>query len=69
MCGITGIWNLATDAPIQEQRLRQMLGMIRHRGPDQFGIFRDRDVGLGSARLSIVDLAGGQQPIENEDGT
>jgi len=46
-----------------------MLAMIRHRGPDQFGIYRDNQVGLGSARLSIIDLAGGQQPISNEDET
>src|SRR6266704_505846 len=46
-----------------------MLAMIRHRGPDQFGIYLDRFAGLGSARLSIIDLSSGQQPISNEDGT
>lgn len=46
-----------------------MLAMIRHRGPDEFGIYLDRDIGLGSARLSIIDLSSGQQPISNEDGT
>jgi len=50
-----------------------MLGTLRHRGPDQFGIYLgergDCSVGLGNSRLSIVDLAGGQQPISNEDGT
>ncbi len=46
-----------------------MLAMIRHRGPDQFGIYLDEQVGLGSARLSIIDLSTGQQPISNEDGT
>ena len=45
-----------------------MLAMIRHRGPDQFGIFLDGQVGLGSARLSIIDISGGQQPITNETG-
>jgi asparagine synthase (glutamine-hydrolysing) len=49
--------------------LRRMLGMIRHRGPDEFGIYRDNTVGLGNARLSIIDLTTGQQPICNEDGT
>ena len=44
-----------------------MLAMIRHRGPDEFGIYLDRNIGLGSARLSIIDLSGGQQPIANED--
>lgn len=46
-----------------------MLGQIRHRGPDQFGIYLDDQVGLGSARLSIIDLSSGQQPIANEDQT
>jgi len=46
-----------------------MLGTIRHRGPDEFGIYLGRDVALGNARLSIVDLSGGQQPIGNEDGS
>ncbi len=69
MCGIVGIHNLKAQRPIEEQNLRQMLAMIRHRGPDQFGIYRDSQVGLGSARLSIIDLSGGQQPIGNEDGT
>lgn len=46
-----------------------MLGQLRHRGPDQFGIYLDEKVGLGNARLSIVDLEGGQQPICNEDGS
>ncbi len=69
MCGIVGILNLATDVPIREIDLRQMLAMIRHRGPDQFGIYLDDRVGLGSARLSIIDLATGQQPISNEDET
>lgn len=68
MCGIAGILNLVEDAPPGEHVLRAMLGMLRHRGPDQFGIYRDSSVGLGNARLSIVDLGGGQQPISNEDG-
>ena len=69
MCGIVGILNLNKQHPIEEANLRQMLGMIRHRGPDEFGIYIDSDVGLGSARLGIIDLVGGQQPIANEDGT
>lgn len=43
--------------------------MLRHRGPDEFGIYRDAWVGMASARLSIIDLSGGQQPICNEDGS
>ncbi|HSF80113.1 MAG TPA: asparagine synthase (glutamine-hydrolyzing) [Anaerolineales bacterium] len=67
MCGITGILNLNQKRPIEESQLRQMLALIRHRGPDQFGIYIDPQVGMGSARLSILDLSGGQQPISNED--
>ena len=69
MCGIAGILNVDHAEPPGEDTLRRMLGMIRHRGPDEFGIYLGEGVGLGSARLSIVDLAGGQQPIGNEDGT
>jgi asparagine synthase (glutamine-hydrolysing) len=70
MCGIVGIFNNTIDgAPVQEGPLCQMLGMIRHRGPDQFGIYLDDQIGLGSARLSIIDLKSGQQPIANEDQT
>jgi asparagine synthase (glutamine-hydrolysing) len=65
MCGIAGI--LDYSAAPDEQTVRRMLGMIRHRGPDEFGIYLGRDVALGNARLSIVDLSGGQQPIGNED--
>lgn len=46
-----------------------MLGLIRHRGPDSFGVYVDENVGLGSSRLSILDLEGGDQPIHNEDQT
>jgi asparagine synthase (glutamine-hydrolysing) len=69
MCGIVGTLNLSKQHPIEEANLRQMLGMIRHRGPDEFGIYIDSNVGLGNARLSIIDLAGRQQPIANEDQT
>jgi asparagine synthase (glutamine-hydrolysing) len=69
MCGITGVLNLTSHPPVERDTLLQMLEMIRHRGPDGFGIYRDAHVGLGNARLSIVDLAGGDQPIGNETGT
>jgi asparagine synthase (glutamine-hydrolysing) len=69
MCGIVGEFNLTPAEPPAEETLRRMLGQLRHRGPDEFGTYRDLHAGLGSARLSIVDLAGGQQPIGNEDGS
>ena len=67
MCGIAGYLNLRNDEPPSALMLRQMLAMIRHRGPDQFGIYLDDEIGMGNARLSIVDLASGQQPIGSED--
>jgi len=69
MCGIVGICNLKASSPITERKIRQMLGMVRHRGPDQFGIYLDETAGLGNARLSIIDLGNGQQPITNETGS
>ena len=70
MCGIAGACQLGTDAaPINSDDVLGMLAMIEHRGPDGFGVYCDGRVGLGSARLSIVDLEGGFQPISNEDGT
>lgn len=67
MCAIAGILNLAEGPAPSEDALRRMLAMVRHRGPDQFGIYLGDQVALGNARLSIVDLSGGQQPIANED--
>lgn len=68
MCGIAGICALHGNLPPSEGVMRGMLAMIRHRGPDQFGLYEDDGAALGNARLSIVDLATGQQPISNEDG-
>ena len=69
MCGIAGILNLTRPEPVTEASLRQMLALIRHRGPDQFGVFLDDGLGLGNARDCIIDLDTGQQPISNADGT
>jgi asparagine synthase (glutamine-hydrolysing) len=69
MCGIVGLVNFKDGPPIDEAKLRQMLALIRHRGPDQFGVYLGDQAGLGSARLSIIDLSSGQQPISNEDET
>jgi len=63
------VLNLRPGHPVELAVLSSMLEIIHHRGPDGRGIYRDADVGLGSARLSIIDLAGGDQPIRNEDGT
>lgn len=69
MCGIAGILNLRNGPPPSCEQVQGMLAQIRHRGPDEFGIYHDDQAGLGNARLSIIDLSGGQQPICNEDGT
>jgi asparagine synthase (glutamine-hydrolysing) len=68
MCGIAGIVDFK-NAPPDPSLLRRMLGLIAHRGPDAFGIYSDEHCGLAHARLSIIDLAGGDQPIHNEDRT
>ena len=67
MCGIVGVVHPSEARPVQTDVLLQMLGMIRHRGPDEAGIYTDERAGLGSVRLSIIDLKTGQQPISNED--
>jgi asparagine synthase (glutamine-hydrolysing) len=66
MCGIAGIIDF-DSIEAKESLLCRMLGLIRHRGPDAFGIYTDKIAGLASARLSIIDLPGGDQPIHNED--
>ncbi len=66
MCAIAGILNRQDAPPPSEELLRKMLALLRHRGPDQFGIYLNEEVALGNARLSIIDLSGGQQPISNE---
>src|SRR3989475_10296411 len=69
MCGIVGIVHRERDRPVAPETLRRMCAAIRHRGPDDEGLFVDGGVGLGMRRLSIIDLTGGRQPIFNEDGS
>lgn len=69
MCGIAGILNRKDALPVEIETVQRMLQAIRHRGPDGMGVYRDARAGLGSVRLSIIDIAGGDQPIGNEDGT
>jgi len=65
MCGISGIFNPG-QAPISPDAVRNMLKQIQYRGPDESGIYMGQGVGLGSVRLSIIDLAQGQQPMSDE---
>lgn len=67
MCGIAGIFNMIGTDGVSLNALRSMLGALIHRGPDESGCYLDDHVGLGHARLSIIDLPGGTQPIHNED--
>lgn len=69
MCGIAGVLNLREPRPIDETLLMRMNGILKHRGPDESGIYVDRWVGLAHARLSVVGLESGTQPISNEDET
>jgi asparagine synthase (glutamine-hydrolysing) len=68
MCGIAGF---VTTTPVSgsESVLARMTDAIRHRGPDDFGYYHDALAHLGHRRLSIIDVAGGHQPITNEDRT
>ena len=69
MCGIAGELRLRSGARAQAERVRAMCDVMAHRGPDDFGEFVEAEVALGMRRLSIVDVAGGHQPIGNEDGS
>src|SRR5512140_497191 len=69
MCGIAGVFVLEEGPAPRMEALRRMAATLRHRGPDEFGIYRDERCGLAHSRPSIIDLAGGQQPLCNEDGT
>jgi len=67
MCGIAGIVSAAADDRIEASTIHRMCQAIVHRGPDDEGIFVKNGTGLGMRRLSIIDLAGGHQPVFNED--
>ncbi len=69
MCGIAGIVNLQPGlAGPTREALAQMAGALEHRGPDEFGVYRDTRAGLAHARLSIIDVSTGQQPLSNANG-
>src|ERR1700733_14161600 len=68
MCGIAGIISF-DGQPVYERELRSMCSAIVHRGPDDEGGHCSPGAGLAMRRLSIIDLAGGHQPVSNEDGS
>ena len=67
MCGIAGILGVGAGYRVDPSELRRMCDVIRHRGPDDDGYHVEQPVGLGMRRLSIIDLAGGHQPMSNEE--
>ncbi len=73
MCGICGIVDHRSNNRVEEKTISNMCGSLRHRGPDDEGIYLNKDspsVGLGHRRLSIIDLSqAGHQPMTNEDGS
>ncbi|HET8611238.1 MAG TPA: XrtA/PEP-CTERM system amidotransferase [Sphingomonas sp.] len=68
MCGIAGVFHLDVAKPVDPARVRGMIDAIAHRGPDGEGVWTAPGVGLGHRRLSIIDLAGGDQPMTSADG-
>lgn len=68
MCGIAGIAR-REQSGVSPHTLLRMASAVRHRGPDGYGFFAGRQVGLAHVRLSIIDLAAGAQPLANEDGS
>ena len=69
MCGICGQFNFASNAPVDPEIIRRMADSIAHRGPDDEGYFVSGPIGLGFRRLSIIDLAGGHQPMADAEET
>jgi asparagine synthase (glutamine-hydrolysing) len=69
MCGIAGQFNFQRREPVERETIVRMARSIAHRGPDDEGYFISGAVGLGFRRLSIIDLAGGHQPMSDAQGT
>lgn len=67
MCGIAG-WYRRKNRPVSKRLTAAQCDSIIHRGPDDAGYFNDGDLGMGMRRLSIIDIAGGHQPMETPDG-
>ena len=68
MCGICGIFEFTQHCEVSRDVIHRMTQTIVHRGPDDEGIYVAPGIGLGFRRLSIIDVAGGHQPLSNEDG-
>src|SRR6266851_159993 len=69
MCGICGQFNFVRNEPVEPDTVRRMTATMVHRGPDDDGHLFDGPIGLGFRRLSIIDLAGGHQPMSDAEET
>ena len=69
MCGLAGIFDTRARSAVDRASLERMNASQFHRGPDEGGIHLEPGIGLAHRRLSIIDLASGQQPLFNEDGS
>ena len=69
MCGIAGLMKFCRDVRADSGVVRQMCAAMTHRGPDDEGVYADGPTAIGMRRLSIIDVAGGHQPLSNENGT
>src|SRR5881396_881900 len=67
MCGICGQFNFGSSKPVQAETVRRMANSIAHRGPDDEGFYVEGPLALGFRRLSIIDLAGGHQPMSDQE--
>jgi asparagine synthase (glutamine-hydrolysing) len=68
MCGIAGLFYVSSPKPVDPKRVRAMADVLAHRGPDGSGVWTAPGIGLGHRRLSIIDLATGDQPMRSTDG-
>lgn len=68
MCGIAGLYYPGVPKPVEPSRIKAMTDVLAHRGPDGSGVWTAPGVGLGHRRLSIIDLAGGAQPMATPEG-
>ena len=71
MCGILGALNFSNGSrPFSAELLSEMSALLRHRGPDDAGVYVNENIGIAHRRLSVIDLtSAGHQPMVNEDGT
>jgi asparagine synthase (glutamine-hydrolysing) len=67
MCGICGAYSLSGE-PVTKPEIARMIAALNHRGPDGTGMYVTGPIGLAHTRLSIIDLAGGAQPMSNDTG-